>query len=54
MQNELEIELMKSMISLITRYPDGLERIEAVFEAVVEVGEDLKEQICGWKPLRIH
>ena len=35
MQNELEIELMKSMIALITQYPDGLERIEAA----LEVGE---------------
>ena len=41
MQEELEVQLTKSMISLITRYPDGLERIEAAFEAVVEVGEEL-------------
>ena len=32
------------IISIFTRYPDGLERIEAAFEVVMLVENELKEQ----------
>lgn len=39
----LEVALVKIMIALIVRYPDGLERIHARFQDVVLAGEEL----CG-------
>ena len=49
MQEELEVHLIKSMISLITRYPDVLDRIEVAVEAIVEAEEDPKEQMFWMK-----
>lgn len=41
---ELEYELMKLMVKLVVRYPDGVERIEAAFVSVVQAGFELSEQ----------
>lgn len=39
--NQLEVELMKIMIALIVRYPDGLSLIENCFESVRMAGQEL-------------
>lgn len=40
---DLEVQLMHVMIKLIVRYPDGLERIEASLNRVIEAGIEMAE-----------
>lgn len=42
--SEIEIELTKLMVQLMVRYPDGLERIESVFESVVAAGFEICDE----------
>lgn len=39
--SDLEIELITIMVKLVVRYEDGMERIQAALDRVVEVGIEM-------------
>lgn len=38
---DLEVELTKIMVQLVVRYPDGLDRIQSVYESILLSGEEM-------------